>query len=463
MSHKPLALSNLSLEFPHKTCFTDFNATINYGDHIAIIGRNGSGKTSLLQMIKNIWSGIKIGYIPQIIEEYNDLSGGQRFNAALTRALTEDPDILLLDEPTNHLDLKNRKSLVRSLKSFPGTLIIISHDIELLQNSIDRFWHINQGKIAIFFGHYNDYMDEIKSKRHSMETELSRLERHKKNMHQDLMQEQIRAAKSKQKGQKSIDQRKWPTITGYAKAMKAQETAGNKKSAIDHKKQDLMDKLANLRLPEVIMPKFSLSNADIGDRSVVSIQNASVGYLEPILHNINLELGSKQAIAIKGDNASGKTTLIKAILNSATILKTGNWYVTKDIGYLDQHYSTLDPNLTVLETIDIADKRRHLNDFLFRKNEEVNTKVCALSGGEKARLSLAQIAAKTPRLLILDEITNNLDIETRQHVIEVLQNYPGAMIVISHDENFLRKIGICDSYIIEDQQLQHQSTEDKRG
>ena len=96
-----------------------------------------------------------------------------------------------------------------------------------------------------------------------------------------------------------------------------------------------------------------------------------------------------------------------------------------------------------------AEIRRHLNDFLFRKNEEVNARVHQLSGGEKARLSLAQIGAKTPKLLILDEITNNLDLETRAHVIQVLKNYPGALIVISHDEEFLKDIGICDQYQIE--------------
>ncbi len=449
MTHKPIFLNNLTLEFPHKICFADFNVTINYGNHVAIIGRNGSGKSKLLKMIKAIAEGVTIGYIPQIIEEFDNLSGGQRFNQALTEALKDSPDILLLDEPTNHLDFKNRKSLMRILKFFPGTLIIVSHDVEVLRNSIDRFWHIDNSKITIFLGNYDDYMHEIGSKRHAIEAELSRLEGQKKDMHQNLMQEQLRAAKSRQKGEKSIASRKWPTIVSKSKALNAQETSGRKKSAIDHKKQDLLGKLADLRLPEVIIPKFSLSSADIGDRSVLSIQDASIGFTDQIMQNINLELGSKDRVAIMGNNGSGKTTLIKAILKTASINKTGNWYVTKDIGYLDQHYSTLGPDLTVLETIDMPDKRRHLNDFLFRKNEEVNAKVSTLSGGEKARLSLAQIAAITPRLLILDEITNNLDLETRQHVIEVLKGYPGAMIVISHDEDFLKEIGIDDYYKIE--------------
>ena len=125
------------------------------------------------------------------------------------------------------------------------------------------------------------------------------------------------------------------------------------------------------------------------------------------------------------------------------------------IGYLDQHYSTLNAQKTVLEVIQDcvlnwshADIRKHLNDFLFRKNEEINTTVLNLSGGEKVRLSLAQIAASTPKLLILDEITNNLDLETRDHVIQILKDYPGAMVVISHDAEFLLSIGVTANYEI---------------
>jgi ATPase subunit of ABC transporter with duplicated ATPase domains len=189
---------------------------------------------------------------------------------------------------------------------------------------------------------------------------------------------------------------------------------------------------------------------------VVQISGGSVDYSEnqPILSGIILSLGSGERLAITGDNGSGKSTLIKAILGDESVYKTGEWHVIKreDIGYLDQHYSTLHPDKTVLETIaDLvpdwphAEIRRHLNDFLYQKNEEVNALVSTLSSGEKARLSLAQIAAKTPKLLILDEITNNLDLETKEHVVQVLKAYPGAMIIISHDADFLEEIGISES------------------
>lgn len=474
MQHKPIQIKNLELSFPHKICFEDFNAQITYGSRIAIIGRNGCGKTTLLKILYgtveptngNVLraADMIIGFVPQVIEDFDSLSGGQRLNAAITKALSLDPNLLLLDEPTNHLDRHNRKSLMRMLQSFPGTLIVVSHDTELLRHCIDTLWHMDDGKIRVFNGPYDDYIREIRNRRSSLEQEITRLNRQTKEMHHSLMKEQKRAATSKAKGEKSIHQKKWPTVVSNAKAGRAQETSGRKKSAIDDKKQDLSDQLSNLRLAEIIVPKFSLNSADMGDRTIVSISDGSVGYAnqEPLLQKFSLSIGSKDRIALQGDNASGKSTLVKGILNDESVMKSVTWHVPKisDIGYLDQHYGTLSAEKTVLETIaDLVptwshiEVRRHLNDFLFRKNEEVTAVVSTLSGGEKARLSLAQIAAKTPKLLILDEITNNLDLETRGHVIEVLKNYPGAMIVISHDADFLEEIGVDAYYQITDGDL----------
>lgn len=476
MIHKPIQIKNLSLSFPHKTCFDDFNVQIPYGSRIAIIGRNGSGKTTLLKILHSMLeptSGdirygddVVFGFVPQIINDFDTLSGGQRLNAAVTQALNYDPNVLLLDEPTNHLDPHNRKSLMRMLQSYPGTLIVASHDSELLRNCIDTLWHIDNGKIHVFSGNYDDYIHELRGRRASIEQELARLDRQKKDMHHDLMKEQKRAAKSKAKGEKSIHQRKWPSVVSNAKAGRAEKTSGRKKSAIDHKKQDLIERLSNLRLPEIIVPKFSLNSADVGDRTIISISDGRVGYAEkkPLLQKISLSISSRDRISIQGDNASGKSTLIKAILDYDSVIKSGNWHTPKlqDIGYLDQHYGTLSAEKTVLEIIaDLVpswshiEVRRHLNDFLFRKNEEVNAPISTLSGGEKARLTLAQIAARTPKLLILDEITNNLDLETKEHISQVLKAYPGAMIVISHDADFLEEIGVNE--VVDIQKFKRQS------
>jgi len=467
--HKPIQIKELELSFPHKTCFEDFTTTINYGSRISIIGRNGGGKSTLLKIllgsIEATSGDIKvpqdaiIGYVPQIIDEFRDSSGGERFNEAMTKALSLHPNILLLDEPTNHLDQRNHKSLMRMLQNYQGTLIVISHDTELLRNCVHSFWHIDNGRVQIFSGNYDDYINELKLKRASIEQELTKLEYQKKDTHKRLMQEQQRAAKSKSKGTKNIENNKWTKMAADFSTSKAEKSQGKNLKDIANTKNQLSMQLSELRLPEIITPKFHLNSGDFKNRVLVQITGGSVGYSphQPVISNINLSVSSGDRVAILGDNGSGKTTLVKAILSDESVYKEGDWSVPSksDIGYLDQHYSTLGSNKLVFEIIkDVAPNwthaeiRNHLNDFLFRKNEEVNNKVAALSGGEKARLSLAQIAACTPKLLILDEITNNIDLETKQHIVQVLKSYPGAILVISHNTDFLKEIEIKEFLLL---------------
>jgi len=469
MMHSPIQLQDIALSFSHKICFEEFNTQIPHGSRIAIIGQNGSGKSTLLKALQGnvesisgeiiVPSNVCFGYVPQIIESFDNLSGGQRLNKAFTQALSVLPNVLLLDEPTNHLDSANRKSLIAYLKAFEGTLIVVSHDVALLQTCVDTLWHIDNGMIRIFSGNYDDYIREAQIKRSAIEEERIALNRQMKDIHQALMKEQSRASKSRYKGEKSINKRKWPTIVSKTKFGRAAETSSKKRLEISNKKHTLNERLFELRLPETINPKFSLWAQESGSRTLVTITQGSVGYNDTaLLCDLNFSIGSDQRIAILGSNGSGKSTLIKAILNDLKITKLGNWYMPKpqDIGYLDQHYETLHLEKSAFQTIQELvpnwnhnEIRFHLKDFLFRKNEEVNALVSTLSGGEKARLTLAQIAAKTPKLLILDEITNNLDLMTREHVIQVLQKYPGAMIVISHDEDFLSAINVKDCYKIE--------------
>lgn len=461
MSHLPIKLQGVGLSFPHKTCFEGLSATLQHGSRIALVGRNGSGKSSLLQMLRGqmlpsegsvtVPDDVLLGYVPQTVKDFDICSGGERFHKALTQALRLQPNLLLLDEPTNHLDRRRRQSLMRMLSNYPHTLIVATHDVELLNTCIDTLWHIDQGRVHIFSGTYDNYMREIGFKRASIERELSDLHKQKRDAHQSLMMEQDRAKKSDQRGQKSIQNRKWPTIVSDEKARRAIETSGKKKRELRDQREDAAERLGDLRLPEVIVPKFSLQVGRVADEILVSISDGVVGYSgqPPLLNNIHFFLGSKERLALVGDNGSGKTTFLKALLNDPSIQRTGDWHVPKDIGYLDQHYGTLNEEQSVLDhmtqlapTMHHADMRKHLNDFLFRKNEEVNAKVATLSGGEKARLSLACIALTSSQLLLLDEITNNVDLETREHIIQVLRHYPGAMMVVSHDDSFLKAIEI---------------------
>ncbi|RUR04664.1 ATP-binding cassette domain-containing protein [Legionella sp. km772] len=415
-----IQLIDLSLYFSNQIYFESFNTKIFFGERIALIGDNGCGKSSLLKIISRAINpsegivryqeGLHLAYVPQI-RETTQLSGAELFNQALTEALAQHPDILILDEPTNHLDKDNRRSLFRLLEQFHGTLIIATHDVALLKQSEYIFWHIKQRKISSFYGYFENLQRQNIIQQQVLQQELEQLNKQKKQAHDDLMQEQKRAKNSRLKGEKSLKSAKWPTIVSQTKALRAQETSGKKKKALLEHKEELLERIIELGFEEEINPQFALASGNTTTKSLVTIQNGSLFYGRTlIVDNINLNISSLSRLALCGKNGSGKSTLLKAIKNDSKIDKQGLWITppSSEIGYLDQHYHDLTPGNSVLDCIQEVQPswnhqqiRRHLNDFLFRKNEQVYALVDVLSGGEKTRLSLAKIAAKPPKLLIL--------------------------------------------------------------
>lgn len=471
MMRKPLQFKDLSVFYPNKNCFSHFSAFVSHGSRIAIIGRNGCGKSTLLKMINNeltptageiiIPDEISIGYVPQMIEDLAHLSGAKRFITHLLQALRKNPDVLLLDEPTNHLDVSHRKSLIRMLQDYSGTLMIATHDIHLINSVTEIIWHINENAIHIFSGNYDNYMRERESERCSLGQEREQLNRKKVKMHGSLMKEQKRAKQSKIQGQNSIKNRKWPTIVSKSKASKACKTADKNRAKISQQKEKINLKLSNLKYQEIIVPTFMITGRNEGNKILISIREGQLGYDEndAILRKINLDIRSCERIAILGENASGKSSLIRGIMNDALVIRNGQWSTIerKDIGYLDQHYNDLDPEMNPFEEIKKTrlnwtsiEIRNYLSDFLFRKNEEVFLQTKYLSQGEKCKLSLAKLACQIPKLIILDEITNNLDLETKTHIVEVLRHFPAAMVIVSHDAHFLSEIGIEKRYEIKE-------------
>jgi len=233
--------------------------------------------------------------------------------------------------------------------------------------------------------------------------------------------------------------------------LKGSATIGKNTKNLNQQKNTILDELASIRLPDVLKPKFSMIKQSKNSLSL-SITDGKAGYgNEWILKDINLQIYQGERATITGPNGSGKSTLFKAILQESDVCVEGNWLLPKRdlLGYLDQHYSMLCPHETVMQSIQKIkpmwpdpEIRKHLNDFLFRKNEEISAYTSNLSGGEQARLCLAQITALSPSLLLLDEVTNNLDSQTKEHLIQVLNAYKGTLLVISHDEHFLKQIGV---------------------
>ena len=446
----PITVANYSLSFPHKVCFEKFSTRVYYGDRIALVGRNGSGKTTLLQMLAEANRDLNSAHIPQTIAEFKNLSGGARFNRALSQALGQKPDLLLLDEPTNHLDRRHRRNLWHLLEAYPGTLIVVTHDRELLENFPEIIWSLKDGRITVFRGSYADYERETELARQSLLRREALLKREKAALHQNLMQEQGRTARSRAAGEKNIARKKWTKMAGGLKKARAEKSRGGILQDFGRKREDLSTQLSELRPPEIIKPRFQLDSRAVGAAVPVSVRDGSVGYPgQTVLRGVNLDVGSRKRLALTGPNGSGKTTLLRAIMGETGIIRKGVWLTPppEDIGYLDQHYENLDLYRSAMEIIAEVNKdwtvveiRKHLSDFLFRKNEEVQLAAAYLSGGERARLSLAKIAARPPKLLLLDEITNNIDLETRRQVGDILSHYPAAMICISHDEDFLTEI-----------------------
>lgn len=468
MIHNPININNISLSFGNKICFSEFSAKIYYRNKIGIIGNNGTGKSSLLKLIMkeiepssgsiNIPEEVKIGYVPQTIEDKTTLSGGERFLKSLSNVLGQDMNLLLLDEPTNHLDYDNRKSLMKMLNRFSETLIVISHDEELLKNCVNIIWNIDEQKVNIFSGKYEDYLREQEINRDKNLGSLLDLKKEQKNLRSSLQFEQERAGKSKTnlKNKREKDR----SLRNKMKDTASRTTGKNKKKILELKKE-IDEKLQNFKKIEIITPTFNISPKYIGSsKTLISIVNGSISYKDSnteVLKDIFLSINSNDRLLITGKNGSGKTSLIRAILNDPNIEKSGDWIIPKSesIGYLDQHYNTINPNISILDNIkkiipyeSEAEIRKTLSTFLFRTNEDVNTLCKDLSGGEKARLSLAQISVKTPSLLILDEITNNIDLNTKKHIIEILKEYPGALIIISHDKEFVKKVSINKEYNI---------------
>ena len=468
MSHKPIIITNLSVCHDSKSCFEDFNAQIQTGKQIVIMGSNGAGKSTLLKIIQRlilpsdgrvvIPKEITFGYVPQTVTDYPQLSGGQRFNKALSQALSLNPDVLLLDEPTNHLDLNNKRALTRMLQKYAKTLLVVSHDPEILTLNFDEIWHIEHNQIHIFHGNYAQYLQEHAIKQQAAANQREQLQKERQLLRKAAQKENERAARSKSANRNENDR----VLLGAMKEQGAR-TIGKNAKKLSKNQSAIQQKIANNFMHKVIVPNFNLDTKRLSpDKALISIIDGSCGYKSPIISDINLQVNATSRIAIIGDNGVGKSTIIKALLHDPIVQITGQWFMPpkNQVGYLDQHYSNLNPELTVFETIQKAapawndmEIRKHLNDFLFITQVAVYNVIANLSGGEKARLSLAQIAAHSPYLLLLDEITNNIDLETREHLIKVLIQYPGTIILVSHDPEFVSELEIDSIYEIKNGEL----------
>ena len=469
-----LSIKEAMVRFKDKPIFEDLNFNLHQKSRIALLGKNGSGKTTLMKMIAGeieleegdrwLENNIEIGYLNQefinlsdknifqelistinddeekkfkidiITEALNiklnsklvDLSGGQLRKVGLAKALINEPDILLLDEPTNHLDLEVIEWLENYLNKYNGTIICVSHDRTFLSNVTNKVFWIDRGNLKIspkgfkFFDEWSQSLleqeeKELRNRKQSLSVDIewaskgvkARVKRNVRRLNQiKLMQKQLEEDES-----------------SYRRAISKIKVNSNIKFK-DHAKS--ISEFFN------VSKSFKTNSEEI-----------------KILENFNFKINKGDRIGILGGNGSGKTTFLKLLLKEEIPDKgTIKNFKNIEFSYFDQKRSDLFLKETIKKNmcpsggdyINVMGKDRHVYGYLkeFQFDPKIlNDYVSTLSGGQKNRLMLAKILANPKSCLILDEPTNDLDMDTLDLLEEILINYKGTLIIVSHDRDFL--------------------------
>ncbi|MFA5041801.1 MAG: ABC-F family ATP-binding cassette domain-containing protein, partial [Bdellovibrionales bacterium] len=463
------------VRFGDKTLFEGLTFNIREGEKVCLIGQNGAGKTTLMNIVTGAreldegtrWQlqGSSIGYLQQEIvpqagqtvrdfifaalnnqdgshdykiervveplelhldDKMTNLSGGQLRRAALARALVEEPDILLLDEPTNHLDLTVIEWLEGYLKSYRGAVMCVSHDKAFLNNVSEEVFWLDRGRLRVCprgFSFFDEWVTMI-------------LEQEERELHNR---------------QKVLDQE----VEWASRGVKARRKRNVRRVELMKEERDKLrqDKSALSRM----LAKIEYTPGEIAEATskvAAEFYNAHLSFHEAgrekvILSKLNLRITRGDRIGIIGKNGSGKTSFLRMLVGEIKP-DSGKVKVAKDLefSYFDQKRKDLIPEHSLKRVlcpqgsdyIDVMGKTRHvcgyLKSFLFDP-KMVNHSVSVLSGGQKNRLMLAKIMANPKNLLILDEPTNDLDMDTLDRLEDMLASYKGTLLVVSHDRDFL--------------------------
>jgi ATP-binding cassette subfamily F protein 3 len=370
--------------------------------------------------------GFKPGDEARAVNEY---SGGWRMRLNLAKALMCRSDLLLLDEPTNHLDLDAVIWLESWLRSYPGTLLLISHDRDFLDSVTTHIAHIEHQNITLYPGNYSAF-------------------------------ERIRAERlANQQAEYSKQQREIAHIQSYVERFRAKATKARQAQS----RIKALERMQVIVAAHVDSPfHFALREPEKRPHTLLKLESACAAYADKrILDDIDLSIAPGDRIGLLGPNGAGKSTLIKLIAGTLA-LQNGQREQHKDtrIGYFAQHQlEQLHPEHTPVEHLQQLDKdareadlRQHLGGFGFGSQQAL-AKVGPFSGGEKSRLVLAMLVYQRPNLLLLDEPTNHLDLEMRQALALALQDFTGAMVIVSHDRHLLRVT--CDRLLlVHDQRME---------
>ena len=464
-----LKAQNLSISFDGKEVFNDLNFIVNDREKVGLIGSNGSGKTTLFKILSgkikdydgevSVPKGYRIGYLEQhlkftqksVIEEaclalpeYKkdavwdaekiltelgfseedkqkspiEFSGGWQIRLNLAKILIAEPDILLLDEPTNYLDILSIRWLKKFLKNYKGAIILITHDRSFMDDIIDHTIIIHRGTSIKITGNTQDMYDKIATDEETYE------------------KSRINLNKKKAQIQKYIDRFRYKArlASGVQSKIKMVEKMGEK------------EKLANIESLD-----FDFKYKDFsGNSDMVNVDNIYFGYEKDnqLIKNLSFKIQKGDKICVIGKNGKGKSTLLKILIGELK-QNSGDIKINSktEIGYFGQtNIQTLNPNNTIeeeLRTINPSLPRPTLLATAGRmmfSGDDSQKRINVLSGGEKSRVSLGKILLTPCNLLVLDEPTNHLDMESCEALMEALENFEGASIIVSHNEYLLNNI-----------------------
>ena len=473
------SIKDAMVRFKETPVFKDLTLNIHQGKRVALIGKNGAGKSTIMNIISGVktlddgdkWiePGITVGYLGQefkfnenetvfdfifsniygeerelyqykvdIIAEALDLevkknmkmlSGGQLRRAGIARALVEEPDILLLDEPTNHLDLNIINWLEQYLNNYKGSILCISHDKKFLENITNQVFWLDRGNLKVSpkgFKFFDEWSAML------LDQEERELKRRKQ-----IVAEEVSWASRGVKARVKRNINRLSRVKQMREKLKADESSYRQVT-----KKIIFQPVKDFDNNSKVIAEFYRVYKEFNEN----------GKPLKILNGFNLRIKRGDRIGIIGKNGSGKTTFLKLILNQLSPDK-GSIKLNKNMefSYFDQNRSDLKPNDTLKDVmapnggdyVEVRGKMRHiygyLKDFMFDSTVILES-VSTLSGGQKNRLKLAKILANPKSCLILDEPTNDLDMETLDMLGEILTNYQGTLLLVSHDRDFLDQI-----------------------
>ncbi|MBA9050708.1 MULTISPECIES: ABC-F family ATP-binding cassette domain-containing protein [Streptomyces] len=385
----------------------------------------------------------------------HDLSGGQVVSLGLATQLLKRPDVLLLDEPTNNLDLDARRRLYQVLESFGGCLLVVSHDRALL-DLMDTIAELESGEMRLYGGNYTDYEEAVRAEQETAEKNIRTAEQQVKREKREMQQARERAVRRAGIGARAYRKGSMSKMAAGTLKRRAQESAGKSNDTHGQRLADAKARLDDasrmLRDDRRIALELPDTNVPAG-RTVFLGEGINVRYGGREIFagdGVSLTIRGPERIALTGSNGVGKSTLLRVISGELEADRGEFKRADGRIAYLSQRLDTLPLDRTVAQCLadyaplkPEAERMNLLARFLFR-GAAAHLPVGALSGGERLRATLACVlgAEPAPQLLLLDEPTNNLDLDSVEQLEGALNSYEGAFIVVSHDERFVKEIGV---------------------